>query len=243
MRELTFTRNYNGYDIVFSTDVKHLQKCNRSGLPVVLILTDNNTCDDTSFIRFAITLSDEEFIQPDEYPMDNDFLDTVIARHLKMPKVICRDGAITIRELKPDDSGNLVRIYNEGQPYIEKFYDNDEESYEYLLSYTNGTYDLYGFGIWGISLHDSDDIMGIVGFTSKSADNNSDLIDIELGYALSGDFRGRGIAYKACQMVIEYARRNIEYNSIIIRVDNANTAGKNLAQKLAKKFSVTLLLN
>ena len=91
-------------------------------------------------------------------------------------------------------------------------------------------YDFYGYGLWAIVLKESQEVIGIVGFTPR--DSQKDVPDIELGYAINKQYRNKGYGYEAAKAAIEYAEKNIEYGQILICVDKNNIPGKNLGNKI-----------
>ena len=172
----------------------------------------------------------------------------VIARSLGLPVVITETDRIIVRELSVNDIEELKDFFIYERPEnIDKIFDSTEEIKEYIARYSEEVYDFYGFGIWGIFVKEMTGLKfaGTAGFTArkpnelflneKCDDNsfsNESIMDLELGFALLKKYRKQGIAYEACKTIIEFAKKNIEYNMIFVNIAPSNEPAVKLAKKL-----------
>ena len=241
---------WKGTDIYIRSDVDSLREYHRKGLPVILVLSDENRELDTSFARFAVSLDEttedvrEDYLSNIESIVGSDFLDRVVARAVGVPMTICRTDRLVVRELAISDVADIVRIYEDADGKIESFFDDFEDAQEYLKGYIENVYDIYGCGIWGITSTDDlgCEIIGIAGLTARVSDTEGNSgVSLELGYALDNQHRGKGYAYEACSGIIQYADKNLEYDDIFVRVAKNNEPGLKLAQKLRADYKIRIV--
>lgn len=214
--------------------------------PCVLVLTEENSQEDLSFTKYLASL-DEPGIELLRQGREDEvrsiigeaYLSMVEARVKGLPLTISRGQFVTLRELSMDDLEDIWNYFeHEKPPFIESFFDTKEEAVEYLKRYISEVYDFYGYGLWGVFDNFSGEFAGIVGFTPR--ENDKDYIengcevymDLELGYGIREKFQRQGYAYEACRMAIAFADDNIEYDSVIVKIDPDNVAAKALAKKL-----------
>lgn len=214
-----------GRIIVASTDVELLKAEHNKGLPILLVLNEDNRDKDTSFARFAIT---EECVLDDKISRDIDdyFLDRIIARSDHEPCVLFDTDRLIVRELSVDDVEILEDIFNESSEFIDAFFESREDLKSVISKYAEEIYDFYGYGLWAICLRESGMVIGIAGLTLRNENR------LELGYALLENYRHKGYCYEACYGILQYAKENIESSGIFARVDSRNAAGIKLADKL-----------
>ena len=53
---MTFEKEYNGRNIVFSSDVDHLRELYEENEPFVLLINNENRFEDVAFARYAIDI-------------------------------------------------------------------------------------------------------------------------------------------------------------------------------------------
>ncbi len=127
-----------------------------------------------------------------------------------------------MREITLDDMEGLFHLY--AQPgvtdFIEPLYDWDAEM-EYRRLYIENIYNVYGFGLWGVFLNTTGEMIGQngieyrEGFTWDTAD---------LGYVIDPKYRGLGYCKETTQAVIDFAREHTGLDYIQARIRDDNTA-------------------
>lgn len=167
--------------------------------------------------------------------LDRDYLEAVYCRRKGIPRLIIMTDRLIIRELCCSDRDALMEIYdsNEKSRFFEAFYDNKKEAEVFLKNYIETVYDFYGYGIWGICLNretsegrcgkdfwnnaggnkyfgmcNKERIIGIIGFTPRKD-------ALELGYALTKEYQGKGYISEARRAVTEYARDKLDERNIL----------------------------
>lgn len=219
--------------VKITNNIEEIIEYQKNKIPCVLLLDDSNKDKDTSGIKYCALLEKED-MQDEEYIrnlLGDEYLDMVEARCYGKPLVIANTNRLVIRELTMGDIDGICNIY-EGKDtdFLGCFYESREDAAAIINRYINEVYDFYGFGLWAVVLKDTDELVGVVGFTPR--DSGKDKIDIELGYAINTSYRKRGLGYEAAKAVIEYADNNIEHNNILINVNSDNIPGKILGNKL-----------
>lgn len=211
-------RVIDGEEVTISSDCKLIRELCEANKPCILILDDTNMQEDTSYARYACTLDDGEEVS-------EDYLKLVVARFNDVPLKLIETDRLVIRELCARDSAPLAEILSEdSSSFFSETFASKEDARDALKSYAPMTYDIYGYGIYGVCLDGR--LIGTCGFTPR--ENG----DIELGYAIDKRYRKMGYGFEACKALIEYAKNNIEYNRIIINTAADNEAGRALKKKL-----------
>ncbi len=84
-----------------------------------------------------------------------------------------------------------------------------------------------GAGLWGVRLADEDDLLGIAGFWYFHEPAR-----LELLYALSERFWGRGYATEAACRMIDYGRQQLGMTEVLASTDTPNVASIRVLQRL-----------
>lgn len=232
----------NSMDVKITDSIELISQYQKNGIPCILLLNDSNENQDISCARYCAYLDEEDKLRISDIVSEkerisavkkilgDDYINLVWSRFNNQPVTIASSERIVIRELTISDVQDLYDIYEEIGQELEPFFDNKEDANRVLDQYIKEVYDFYGFGIWGVELTGSENIIGIVGFTPR--DSEGDVMDIELGYAIRPSYQRRGYAMEAAHMAIEYASKNIEYGHILIKVKENNIPGQILGEKL-----------
>lgn len=85
-----------------------------------------------------------------------------------------------------------------------------------------------GTGIrWGITLKDSDTVIGSCGFLNMQSKHYR----AEIGFELSRDYWGKGIAAEALEAVIKYGFQHFQLERIEALIETANVPSQKLVEK------------
>lgn len=95
------------------------------------------------------------------------------------------------------------------------------------LSYLQRQYAKKQFYDWAVTLTDSKKMIGTVGFTAFDIPNNS----AEVGYVLSPDYWGKGIAAEALNKIIEFGFDRLDLHRLEARIMTENARSKRVAEK------------
>lgn len=162
------------------------------------------------------------------------------------PAVIGMTERLIIREIGLDDLDDyrrIVRLYPE--VLIDRTLSElSPEEFKYRHeAYIKYSYHFLGYGIYGIFPRDTElkpvsgcskvsKMIGIAGIDGT--------VTPQLSYALLPEYRGMGIAFEACDRILEYAESSLELKNINLFIHEENTASILLAEKLKKKHSIII---
>lgn len=171
--------------------------------------------------------SGAEYLVESAEDVDQEYLEQVVRRHLKLPWVIGETKRLVIREFKPGDETKI--------PKETKVCGADEIfcSRELLEGYIRCQYGFYGYGIWAVTKKEVGRIVGKAGVTNLTGRwecvGGSDAL--ELGYHIFSPYRRQGLALEACTGVLEWYREHMSC-PLYAKIDASNEASKKVAQKL-----------
>ena len=103
------------------------------------------------------------------------------------------------------------------------------------LEYISRHYAIGDFYDWGIIDKESLKLIGTCGFTRFNFQNDS----AEIGYVLSPDFWGRGLAEEAAREVIRFGFEKLLLNRIEAKYLKGNEASRRVMEKLGMSFEGT----
>jgi len=147
-----------------------------------------------------------------------------------MSKIIAITDRLIIREKVIEDSEFVLQHYNEPL-FIQNIADKKiytlEDAKQFLINGPIKSYQENGFGMFIISLKDSNIPIGTCGLMKR---DNTD--DIDLGYALMSDYHKQGYVLEAAKAVLEYAKKEIKLPHILGYTALDNTSSMNVLKKL-----------
>lgn len=100
-----------------------------------------------------------------------------------------------------------------------------------------GHWVLKGFGYWAVDEKSTGEFVGSVGLWKSPA-----WPELELGYWIVEDHRGKGYALEACQHSIEFARHDLNASSLVSYIDPSNAPSIRLAERLGASYDGTIQL-
>ena len=107
---------------------------------------------------------------------------------------------------------------------------SDEEAWRLMATYV-GHYQLNGFGYLAIEEKDTSNFVGTVGLWKSEP-----WPELELGYWLVEQGRGKGYATEAGQKCLEYAFNTLAVSSVVSYIDARNDASQKVARRLGGVF-------
>lgn len=137
---------------------------------------------------------------------------------------------LQLRWLSDDDADLMLAIWND-PAFIRYVGDRGVRTLDEALSaMREGVLKLYrdfSYGPYRMSLHDSDEAMGICGLFKRE---NLEYPDI--GYGLLPAFCGKGYAFEAAEAVVRHAREHMRLPELCAIVTPENTRSVHLLEKL-----------
>ena len=137
---------------------------------------------------------------------------------------------LILRQVTNDDAKSLLTYFSDTDVMryygLEPFKSIDDALDE--ISWYKSIFEK-GTGIrWGISLKGSDKIIGSCGFFNRAVEHSR----TEIGYELSKEYWGKGIAGEALESVVKYGFQNLQLERIEALVEPANVASLKLLDKM-----------
>ena len=143
---------------------------------------------------------------------------------------------LRLRWLEDADAGFILQLVNDAD-WIRFIGDRRITDLEAARGYIRqGPLTMYreqGFGLNRVSL-DDDTAIGICGLLKRAS-----LDDVDLGFALMPEYRGKGYAAEAARAVIEHGRQNFDLARIMAIVHPRNAASKTLLAQLGFEYRET----
>lgn len=231
--------------LVIEDSSNGLRAAKAAGMSALAFHNPNSGRQDLGMADYVIEGFDE--ITPD-------FLEQIYQHANNLPAVIAKSDRLTLRELCMQDIPFLHKILSE--PSVTRFSGEPFRSLEELLqiheAYIPGTYHFRGYGLWGVFLNATGELIGRCGFETASpaalADTNCDSscdapsVSIEIGYLISERFQGQGYAAEAISMALATGRR-FGFSKIFAVIHPDNAASLHLAKKMGMEPVGTTMRN
>ncbi len=143
---------------------------------------------------------------------------------------IIETGRLILREVKTEDAYDMLKYLSNkdvvkpmGLAPFQTVKDVWDEINWYKTIYEEGT------GIrWGITLKNSGKVIGSCGFLNMLSKHYR----AEVGYELSKDYWGKGIASEALEAVVKYGYRHFQLERIEALIEPTNLPSQKLVEKL-----------
>lgn len=201
-----------------------------AGIPAVGLINPNSGNQDLS--QAAILIEGFEEI-------DAAFFEKVYNRYHNFPVIITETDRLIIKEIAVDDIPDLMDIYknpeiNSYLPEIQKAsLDLTETAIEKHRAYIKNMYHFYDFGLWGVYLKETGELIGQCGIEPHQQDKEDIL---ELGYLIDPKYQHFGYAAEAVIAVLQYSFNCLAVNKITALIAPENKASLHIAEKTGFKF-------
>ena len=162
------------------------------------------------------------------------------------PAVIGTTKRLIIREIGSEDLDDYFRIVKLFPEILTDRTLSELNPDEFKIrheAYIKYSYHFLGYGIYGIFPRDTalkpvsgcykvPKMIGLAGIDGVET--------LQLSYALFPEYQGIGIAFEACDRILEYAETSLELKNINLFIHEENTSSIRLAEKLKKKHSIII---
>ena len=154
--------------------------------------------------------------------LDIEYLERVRRRYNHIPWDIGETDRCRIRELSLSDLPALYELYDKPgmTDFVEPLYDYETEL-EYQKAYIENMYDFYEYGMWLVFSKETGKLIGRAGLEHN-----------EMGYMIAPEFQNLGYATEVCRFIVDYARKNTDFEELYCRIDEKNVASVRLAKRL-----------
>lgn len=133
---------------------------------------------------------------------------------------------LTLRAPKLDDLPALTAFFASEQSHMVGG-PRDDLGSALSLNAVFGQWVLYGYGMWFIADRETDAFLGRSGFIMAPGWEEP-----ELGWAVTADNQGKGIALEATRAARSYGARHLGLNGVISYIRPTNTRSAALAKRL-----------
>lgn len=154
--------------------------------------------------------------------LDIEYLERVRRRYNHIPWDIGETERCLIRELSLSDLPALYELYDKPgmTDFVEPLYDYETEL-EYQKAYIENMYGFYEYGMWLVFSKETGKLIGRAGLEHN-----------EMGYMIEPEFQNLGYATEVCRFIVDYARKNTDFEELYCRIDEKNVASVRLAKRL-----------
>lgn len=149
--------------------------------------------------------------------------------------IILETQRLLLRNFVMADLDNLFSFYSD--PEVVKYIPDAPRSYEETKDemewFMNGHPKFPQLGLWATIFKETDQFIGRCGLLPWTIDERN---EVEVAFALSKDYWGRGLATEAARGIVQYAFGTLKLSRLICLIDEANHA----SIKVATKIGMTL---
>lgn len=135
-----------------------------------------------------------------------------------------------IRECQLEDKAFIFELFN--QPECIEFIGDKgltdlAKAEKYLKNNIIKSYQLYSYGLYAVTLKSSGKPIGLCGLVKR------DYLEIaDLGFALLSSYAGQGIAFEACNAVLDYCTGTLGINKLFAITKPNNVRSLSLLKRL-----------
>lgn len=141
---------------------------------------------------------------------------------------------LILREFKTDDAGFILELLN-NPTWLQFIGDRGvttiNDAGKYISDKLINSYTTNGFGLYMTILKNGNIPIGMCGLIKRDT-----LEDVDIGFALSPAFTGKGYAFEAAFATLKYAKNVLKLQRIIAITTADNTNSINVLKKLNLNF-------
>ena len=152
--------------------------------------------------------------------------------------MILETDRLWLREMGQSDYSALCKILQDGKvmyAYEGAFSDAEAQAW---LDKQIGNYKEFGFGLWAVCLHGSDEMIGQCGLTMQAYKDQKVL---EVGYLFQKSVWGKGYAAEAAAACRDYAFSALKAEVVFAIIRDTNIASQNVAKRLGMTKADTFI--
>jgi HAD superfamily hydrolase (TIGR01509 family) len=167
--------------------------------------------------------------------VDYHFINTVYQHAYLQPATILTTERLILRELTQEDNSVLGEICNKPgiREHLTDYSGDLMLEGAKLEAYIRNVYQFYGYGLWGIFLKESNQLIGRCGIEYKVLDQEA---TYELGYLIDTGYQKLGYATEAVTATIQYSFQRLGVDRIIAVIAKDNIRSEQLAKKVGMKL-------
>lgn len=147
---------------------------------------------------------------------------------------IIQTDRLVLRRQTTKDAEFILNLMNDPEwiRYIgDRGVQTHEEACDYIQTGAIAMYHEHGFGLYLTELKEDRIPIGICGLVKRDS-----LDDVDLGFAIAREFRGKGYAQEAAATTVEYSRDVVGLDRIVAIVSPENTKSVRVLEKIGFLF-------
>ncbi|MDQ6530832.1 GNAT family N-acetyltransferase [Flavobacterium sp. LHD-85] len=152
--------------------------------------------------------------------------------------IIYQSPKIIIREFLPEEKQTFLDLFKDNQ-VTQYLPDTSPDRYVEMFSELLENYKNKNLSRWAIFDPVDNGFIGMC--VARTFVHNTD--QIEIGYVLSREYWGKGIATEVCRALTDYSFENTKTNEVVAITDLANSGSQNVLQKVGFKRLSNLIRN
>ena len=155
--------------------------------------------------------------------------DEAYRRLARLPWDILETERLKVRESTVEDVEAFYRIYKDPSitRYMEDLFKDPDEERVYMETYISQVYGFYGFGMWTVLLKETGQVIGRAGLSVREGYELP-----ELGFVIDKEYQKKGYAYEVCRGILDYAKKELLFDSVQALVHLENNASLRLLERL-----------
>lgn len=211
--------------IVIEDSYNGVTAATAAGIVSIGFLNPNSGNQDLSRAAILIEGFDE---------VDYHFIDKVYQHAYLQPATILTTERLILRELTTEDNNTLCDICNKPgiSEHLADYSGDIMNERSKLEAYIKNVYHFYGYGLWGVFLKETNQLIGKCGIEYKTLNQNA---VYELGYLIDTDYQNFGYASEAVTATIRYGFQRLGIDRIIAAIEKSNIRSVHLAKKIGMK--------
>lgn len=197
---------------------RNLLKARHAGIPSIAFSHENNRHE--SLMGTPWLILDPESITPF-------FLEKVYHRSFHLPLSVLESARCFLRELTMNDFPGLsvLQEENKDNPSGCFFPENCPDCKQFLSDYINHQYNFYDYGIYGIFLKNTEEFIGIAGFSP--CENGQ----TQVGYSIQKRWQNQGFSSEILPPLLAFGKNELGLSHIVARIREDNIFSIRLARK------------
>lgn len=147
---------------------------------------------------------------------------------------ILETNRLILRRFTEADSALILELLNEAswKRYIgDRGIDSLEAARHYIETVPIASYEQHGFGLYAIEQKIDSTLVGMCGLIKREG-----LEDVDIGFAVLGQFEGQGIAREAAAATLAYSRDALGLKRVVAITSIDNERSARLLERLGMSF-------
>ena len=209
------------------------------------VITDNRSAaNHANYLGLGIAVYTNDLNNAGDFPealycidnlkeMSDKNIERMFLRANDLPWDILESERCLVREITVDDVDRMYAIYSDAdvREYIEDLYSEREEEIQYTKDYIANQYRFYEYGLWVVIEKSTNTIIGRAGIFDRP---DQDLQ--EIGFVFAKEYWGRGFATEVLTKIMEYAKEELDIESLYAHVYRENIRSKKLLESLGFSY-------